>query len=67
VWGGLSAGSLLPAGFSVLRTSRPEGGCRLIARPTYSELVFNPDSLLCANPRSELAQAVQQLRPRFVA
>ena len=39
MWGGLLAGSLLRAGFLVLQhKSRPEGGCRLIARPTFQPL-----------------------------
>jgi len=42
MWGGLSAGSLLPAGFSAIEAkSRPEGGCRLIARPTF-QTEFSP-------------------------
>src|ERR1700730_37523 len=38
---GYSAGSLLPSRlFDVENMSRPEGGCRLIARPTFETGVF---------------------------
>jgi hypothetical protein len=40
VWGGLSAGSPLPAGFFVDQQSRPEGGCRLIPCPTSRQGSF---------------------------
>jgi hypothetical protein len=52
---GYSADSLLP-GYSVLQTrSRPEGGCRLIARPTFETGVFTQTRQLGAWLITDLA------------